>query len=178
VGDIALTYYVPFSHNPSYIQSKAGIIHFQRRQIVKCALITTFILSIIILAACGGSTTPASEAEVMGEVVSVDSGTYTNISVPELQTMLDTKDFVFVNVHIPFAGDIPNTDLSIPFDQMDANLDQLPEGKDAKIVLYCRSGSMSSTAAKTLVELGYSNVLNLEGGFNAWKAAGLPLEGN
>ncbi|MBC8504932.1 MAG: rhodanese-like domain-containing protein [Anaerolineales bacterium] len=145
---------------------------------MKRYLFFTFILSAILLAACGGSAAPVGEAGAVGEMVAVDGGTYTNISVPELQTMLVEKDFVFVNVHIPFAGDIPNTDLSIPFDQVDANLDQLPEDKDAKIVLYCRSGSMSNTASKTLVEMGYSNVWNLDGGFNAWKAAGLPLEGS
>jgi rhodanese-related sulfurtransferase len=139
--------------------------------------IFTLILGALILAACNSVDTPVSSGDVIGEKVLVSGGEYTNVSVEELQTILENKDFTFVNVHIPFAGDIPNTDLSIPFDEIEQNLDQLPTEKDEKILLYCRSGSMSSVAAKTLVSLGYTNVWNLDGGFNDWKAAGLPLEG-
>lgn len=142
---------------------------------MKRLLIFTLILGSILLASCSSTSTPVAPGDVVGEKVSVAGGEYTNVTVDELETMLDNKDFVFVNVHIPFEGDLPNTDLSIPFDEIDQNLVELPDDKDAKIVLYCRSGSMSSTAAETLVELGYSNVWNLDGGFNAWKAAGLPL---
>ena len=142
---------------------------------MKRLFIFTLIIGSILLAACSSTSTPAAPGEVVGQKVSVAGGEYTNVTANELETMLDGKDFVFVNVHIPFDGDIPNTDLSIPFDEIDQNLDQLPDDKDAKIVLYCRSGNMSGTASKTLVELGYSNVWNLDGGFKAWKAEGLPM---
>uniref|UniRef100_UPI003217B43B rhodanese-like domain-containing protein n=1 Tax=uncultured Draconibacterium sp. TaxID=1573823 RepID=UPI003217B43B len=40
--------------------------------------------------------------------------------------------------------------------------------KDDRIVLYCRSGSRSALAAKSLKMLGYTNVLSLEGGWKGW----------
>ena len=64
--------------------------------------------------------------------VQVRGGAYTEIGVNELQSMLKDKDFTLVNVHIPFEGDIPNTDVSIPYDQIAQNLDQLPAEKMSK----------------------------------------------
>ena len=144
---------------------------------MKPKLLIFAILISIFLTACSSSESPPAAGDFIGQKVSVQGGTYTDISVSELQTMLGNKDFTFVNVHIPFEGDLPDTDLSIPYDEIDQNLDKLPSDKDSKIVLYCRSGNMSSTAADTLVDLGYTNVWNLDGGFNAWEQAGLPMEG-
>ncbi len=58
---------------------------------------------------------------------------------------------------------------------METNLAKLPQDKGAKIVLYCRSGSMSATAARVLVKQGYTNVYNLDGGMIGWQQAGFPL---
>lgn len=135
-----------------------------------------WLLSGLVLSACQSAVTPAPSTQVVGQIVSVTGGTYRNVSVVELQTMLANKDFNFINVHIPFEGNIANTDLSIPYDQIERNLDKLPADKSAKIVLYCRSGGMSGVAAQTLVSLGYTNVWNLDGGMVAWEQSGLPLE--
>ena len=101
--------------------------------------ITFILLAAVILVGC-------QSKPVTGETVTVADGSYKNVSPNELSTMLKNKDFVFINVHIPFAGDIANTDLSIPYDQISAaeNLSQLPVDKNAEIVLYCRSGRMSA----------------------------------
>ena len=115
---------------------------------------------------------------VTGETVTAVGGSYQNITSAELNAMLKNKDFVLVNVHIPFAGNLANTDLSIPYDQITVpeNLSQLPDDKNAKIVLYCRSGRMSAIAAEVLVSQGYTNIWDLAGGMVDWEAAGFGLE--
>lgn len=134
------------------------------------------VVAAILLAACQEDPTVQPAVEVVGKQAPVTGGFYTDVTVQELQSMLANKDFVFINVHIPFDGDFANTDLSIAYDRIDQNLNKLPADKQAKIVLYCRSGRMSGIAAATLVNLGYTNVWNLSGGTYAWEQAGLKIK--
>ena len=130
-----------------------------------------FLLAAIVLTAC-------QSEPVTGETVTVTGGSYKNVSADELNTMLKKKDFIFINVHIPFAGNIAKTDLSIPYNQISApeNLSQLPVDKNAEIVLYCRSGRMSAIAAEELVLLGYTNIWNLTGGMVEWELVGYSIQ--
>ena len=105
------------------------------------------------------------------------SGAYTNVDAAGLAEMLRAKAFPLINVHIPYQGEIAGTDLFIPFDRIEANLDKLPADKHARVVLYCRSGSMSATAARALVKRGYTDVWNLAEGMIGWERAGYPLAG-
>ena len=117
---------------------------------------------------------PAAQPTV-GQRMPVPGGAYWEITVPQLQSMLTQKDFPLINVHVPFNGDIPLTDLSIPFDQILAHLNELPADKNAPVVLYCQSGPMGVRAASALAGQGYTRIYNLQGGFRAWGAAGLPM---
>ena len=136
-------------------------------------LIVSGLILVLFLSAC-----QSKAMNLTGEKASVNGGSYTNINSQQLDAMFENKDFVLVNVHIPFAGDIPNTDLSIPYDQIAESqyLAQLPIDINSKIVLYCRSGHMSQIAAEKLVSLGYTNIWNLKEGIVDWEKTGYSLD--
>ncbi len=81
---------------------------------------------------------------------------------------------VTINVHVPDEGSIPGTDLAIPFDQIAARKSELPS-LTTPLAVYCRSGRMSAIGVQTLSGLGYTDVVELDGGMIAWEAAGRPL---
>jgi rhodanese-related sulfurtransferase len=131
-------------------------------------LVMLWLAAAVFLSACAAAPLPQTTARPATPA----SAEITRFTADQLAQMLaGPKDFTLVNVHIPFEGDLPRTDLSISYDQVDAHLTQLPD-RDAKIVVYCRSGRMSDIAARRLVELGYAHVYDLTGGMLAWEASG------
>jgi rhodanese-related sulfurtransferase len=58
-----------------------------------------------------------------------------------------------------------------------ASADRIPDvtGYDQVVVVVCSEGYSSSLAAAALQDLGFRNATDLAGGFQAWKAAGLPV---
>lgn len=139
-------------------------------------LLGSFSIATLALVGCASAQPASGTLTGPGQVVPVEGGgRYTDILPQELDAMLQNKDFFFVNVHIPYEGEIADTDAFIPFDEVPARLTDFPQARDAKIVVYCRSGSMSAIAARDLVTAGYTNIYNLDGGFRAWSAAGYGL---
>jgi rhodanese-related sulfurtransferase len=128
-----------------------------------------------LLSGSTGSGSGATAGGSDGTVVQVRGGHWTNITPDTLASMLEQKDFTLLNVKTPYVGEIAGTDLYIPYDQVAARSTELPTDKSAKIVVYCRSGNESAIAAQTLVDLGYTNIDNLDGGMNAWTASGRSL---
>ena len=79
---------------------------------------------------------------------------------------------VTINVHVPVAEiGIDGTDLALPFDGLDAAL--LPSDRSTPLAVYCRSGTMSAIAIRRLVDLGFTDIVELDGGTEAWTTSGL-----
>ncbi len=104
------------------------------------------------------------------------------IETEELKKLMESgKEFVLVNAlseeafqreHIPGSISVP---IGKGFEERAK--ERLP-GKEKKIVVHCSSPSCkaSTRAAERLVEMGYEDVLEYEGGIMGWKAAGHSLE--
>ena len=97
-------------------------------------------------------------------------GGYKSVSAEEAKQLMDTQtDYVILDVrtaeeyaekHIPGAVLLPDTELKARAEIV------LPKKKQL-ILVYCRSGNRSKTASETLVQLGYTNVVEF-GGINEW----------
>lgn len=82
-----------------------------------------------------------------------------------------------LNVHTPDEGSIPGTDASIPFDRLSERATELPADRATPLAVYCRTGSMSRTAVASLARMGYTDIVELDGGMRAWTADGRSLAG-
>ena len=101
----------------------------------------------------------------------------TMLSPAELNQIMQNEDILLVDVHVPQQRHIKGTDLFIPFNNITNDQNKkFPEDKNTPIYLYCEGGPMGNAAAKTLHELGYQHLYNLEGGTIAWKNAGYEFE--
>lgn len=89
----------------------------------------------------------------------------------EFADRMADPEAIVINVHVPYEGEIDGTDELIPFDEIAGDA-RLPVDKNAEILLYCMSGNMSETAARTLEDEGYTDVAHLGGGMQEWTATG------
>ena len=78
----------------------------------------------------------------------------------------------YAGAHLPGAVNIPPT-------RVDELAERRIPDQDAEVVVYCANPGCESSVevAQRLLELGYRNVLHFPGGKQAWREAGLPLEG-
>ena len=64
----------------------------------------------------------------------------------------------------------------IPLGSLQKRMGDIEKYKDKPVVVYCRSGNRSAVAASQLTAAGFQDVVNLQGGVQAWQTAGMPLK--
>jgi rhodanese-related sulfurtransferase len=104
-------------------------------------------------------------------------------SVPEVTAAdLDSRlrngeEIAVIDVREPDEfgkGKIPGA-FTIPRGVLEMQVDgRLPH--DTTVVLYCGGGARSALACRSLADMGYEKVENLQGGWQAWVNSGLPVE--
>lgn len=101
------------------------------------------------------------------------------VSLDELKRRLEAKEeMVLLDVREKEeyrAGFIPGA-VSIPRGFLEMQVEGRLPDKTAKVVAYCAGGTRSALAAKTLAELGYTNVETVHPGFVRWKDLGYPID--
>src|SRR5437870_7385125 len=88
--------------------------------------------------------------------------------------MADRQGTVVLDVREPDEyeqGALPGA-VHIPRGHLESQIENRVPDRDAPIVVYCAGGTRSAFAAKTLTELGYTDVVSMKGGFNKWKNEG------
>lgn len=118
--------------------------------------------------------TPKSYQQIVNEALQ----TVPEVAPADLQSRLSGgEQIVVIDVREPeeFArGKIPGA-YTIPRGVLEMQVDgRLP--RESTVVLYCGAGGRSALAAKSLADMGYENVENLQGGWGAWVNSGLPVE--
>jgi len=119
-----------------------------------------------------------SNAKSYQQLVDEALQTVPEVAPADLQSRLSGgEQIVVIDVREPaeFArGKIPGAH-TIPRGVLEMQVDgRLP--REATVVLYCGVGGRSALAARSLVDMGYERVENLQGGWSAWTNAGLPVE--
>lgn len=133
-------------------------------------------MSVITISACSGPNETNSQTQALPTNTSKIQTAYRTLTIDEFAEIIanDPEQYTIVNVHIPYEGKVAETDMQIPYNDVEALTSALPD-KDAPIILYCRSGRMSEEASRALVDLGYTQIWDVSGGMNAWQASNREL---
>ena len=122
---------------------------------------------------------PSKADTLFNEMMENLNNPYDSIKAKDLDQQIhsDSKPLVidirntemFAEAHVPGAVNIPQDDLG-------ARKSELPEDRDAAIVMVCNIGKFSKQSTLYLKSLGYRNVRSMKGGLNEWVRKGLATE--
>jgi len=129
----------------------------------------TFILTLLLLAACGH---PAYKGQQ-----GISDSVIETLSTERFKNLIDSGDGLLLDVRTPeeFAdGHIANAlFINVNDSSFTEKINQLP--KDKAVYVYCRSGKRSLKAADTLQRNKFKRIYNLENGITEWIEKGFPI---
>ena len=117
-------------------------------------------------------------AIITNEIMTFRKGRFA-IDTTDATRLFNRDQAVFIDIrnenayqksHLPGA-------INIPLEHVDKRKDKLQRFSGQTMIVYCDTGSTTLKAVKALQAQGWDKVHQLRGGINAWRAAGLPIDG-
>jgi rhodanese-related sulfurtransferase len=109
----------------------------------------------------------------------IQHSSITNLTPAAFEEMIK-MDGILLDVRTPNEFNEGHLENALAMDYYNDDFEkrsmELP--KDKAVYVYCKAGSRSSSASKTLIDQGQTQVYNLLGGINAWKSSGLSVVSN
>ncbi len=142
------------------------------------------LLTAVLLVAVSVSAQSAPEGITSGPQLQKQAESVTtDISTQALKNMLN-EELEMVLIDIRSTDEVSNMggtidaiqNSVIPRGWLEFRASKVAQNKDTPIVVYCGAGFRSPLAAKTLQDMGYTNVKNYSAGFLGWRKAGLPIK--
>lgn len=127
------------------------------------------IIALLAVGLLAGCTAAIKKDKVNTENVEGEKVKYSKIKAEEAKEIIESEEVIILDVRTPGEyeeGHIEGALLIPDYDLTTTAESKLPD-KDEKILLYCRSGSRSKSAAKVLIDMGYTDVHDF-GGIISW----------
>jgi len=138
-----------------------------KRIVLLCAMLATVLVAAVIFTSCVRVNAPTSTNSTYG---------YEDVTVDEAQQLIgENSNLIILDVRTQSefdSGHIVNAIL-IPVGELADRLEELDETKT--MLVYSQSGVRSADASEVLIDSGFRQVSNLEGGIVAWQEAGAEI---
>ena len=146
-----------------------------KRRYLRSMVVALGLVMVLVGAACSGA-----EPSETTETSDVPQSGYVTVDVNQAyeQLAVMNTDARIVDVREPDewqATGVPVGAVLIPLGELETRAPDELNPQDPVYVI-CNSGNRSKTGSQTLVDLGYEEVYNVDGGMQAWLAAALPVE--
>ena len=124
-----------------------------------------------------GLTETASKNTQSSNIEDTDMSELENWTPAQVKKALDNGEIVLIDVRTPQEYMIEHVEGSLLMPMAFFNTSTLPTQDGKRIVLHCGSGIRSGKVSEKLAAAGITPLAHMEGGFGAWKEAGLPYIG-